>query len=172
MVAPRMSAIGGRLSRETSGQSCGNLNERSGAGTKNLQSSGLPAARFKTVQLAVWPTKFCVYEMRDRKGNVLYIGFTLNPQKRLSTHLRTGRFPKGSLLVPVSWHGDVLSVREAERALIQAKRPPMNKLCNQMPDDEARAIWFSDPHEPKRIVLGRMDDWSEDMALMRFGPRS
>lgn len=145
-----MQETGVRRLRKMSVRNFEKSNAQSSAGIKSLESSGRPAAKSRTGQPGERPTRkrrnlvkmvdgahvpmigvrrsgWCVYELRDSAGSVLYVGMSNNPARRVLEHAAQGRFPDGGRLVEKSWHGDTRTAQIMERAMIRHLNPPLNR---------------------------------------------
>lgn len=151
-----MQETGVRRLRKMSARNSEKSSAQSSAATRNLEISGRPAAKFRTGQPVERPTRkqrnlvkmvdgahvpmigvrrsgWCVYEIWDSAGSVLYVGMSNNPARRVLEHAAQGRFPDGGKVVETSWHRDTRAAQIMERAMIRHLNPPLNRRMYHSP---------------------------------------
>jgi|GEM_PF-6406442 len=104
------------------------------------------------------------------EGVVLYVGLSINPERRFKEHRKTGVAPSGAILRKVSFHRNWGDAQAAEIARIQKLCPPKNKMGVKLADDAAFAIW-SDLSMPEKEKLSKMWGWTRQTAKYAFDRR-
>jgi hypothetical protein len=110
-----------------------------------------------------------VYEI-IYEGAVLYVGLSINPERRFKEHRKTGVAPAGAILRKVSFHRNWGEAQAAELARIQELCPPKNKMGVKLADEAAFAIW-SDFSVPEKERLSKMWGWTRQTAKYAFDRR-
>ncbi len=71
--------------------------------------------------------QIAVYDLTTLNGNVIYVGITTKPGKRMGAHRRTIPVRCAFVMTIVSWHDDVAAARRTEAARIGKLKPVFNK---------------------------------------------
>ena len=75
-----------------------------------------------------WEAKTALYRHFDASGAVLYIGIATHPEKRAAQHRIESSWADKSHRVELEWFDSRREAMAAERAAIQAEKPPFNVL--------------------------------------------
>ena len=74
----------------------------------------------------MWKTaRTCVYDLYV-DGQLVYVGCSRHPDRRLKAHKKTGLVPAHVVLGVVRWYDDHAAAMAAELSRIQKKKPPLN----------------------------------------------
>ena len=151
-----MQETGVRRLRKMSARNSEKSSAPSSAGTRSFANSGRPDAKSRTAprdgqatrkrrnlaaiaegvhipMVGVKRSGFCVYELRDHSGAVVYVGMTNKPPRRLLDHIASGRFPISGTLVETSWHSNTRLAQIMERAKIRYLNPSLNRMDYHSP---------------------------------------
>lgn len=107
-----------------------------------------------------------VYDVIDG-GILIYVGLSIDPDRRLREHKKSGIAGPSATVSRVSLHTDWNDARDAEWKRIQQLMPSKNKMGIKLPDAEAFAIWTDDTLSKKQ-KLDRMWGWSRSSAGAAF----
>lgn len=69
-----------------------------------------------------------LYRHFNSKGNLLYVGISKNPIKRLSQHEKTSHWSRQITKIEIEWFETHEQALEAERKTIRSKRPKYNVM--------------------------------------------
>jgi len=71
-----------------------------------------------------------LYRHYDKRGELLYVGISINAFTRLSSHLRKSHWSRSIRTMTIDYYDTRKEVRAAERAAIEREKPKHNILMN------------------------------------------
>lgn len=123
------------------------------------------------------PKRYAVYQLKSPAGELLYIGYTTNPEKRRKEHQRVFVWALDCTMT-YEWVGGLKRARLVEKRQIKKLKPKHNIMhsvvvhdVNVLPYEEAARVWLTNPNLPTREVLAMMPGWYITLAYECFGPR-
>jgi len=115
-------------------------------------------------------TPHCVYALIE-DGRVVYVGCSLNPERRFAQHKAKGKCSKTAEMRIIRWYDGPRKARNAEAFYIRKLWPERNSHLKHLHHRKARAVWFSHPRMADRNILALMPGWTLFAAKLAFGSR-
>jgi hypothetical protein len=135
---------------------------------ENAEQAPTEAARVIGAALAVGEQPCMVYRYRDADEQLLYVGITVNPERRESEHEMRLFWPLVASASEV-WYPDTPTARAAETVAIRTERPLFNKAgVDRAARAQQLAIYLAQPAPVALLAAWRA---RREAYTLSLGPR-
>ena len=114
--------------------------------------------------------KTALYRHYNADGVLLYVGVSLSPMARTSSHSSYSEWFDSVARIDIEWHENRLEALKAEKQAIQSELPTQNKIYSIKPVDKSASIFgpFLPPETTQDII---QQAGGVDVVSAKFGKK-